>query len=280
MILRAHTHTHTHTYCKSCHSERRHTLNLSSRVVKQGERKAASLVNTCLAKSFTNNLYCPKKVTLISITDAGHSPSVSDINVITMLMWFLPRQMNREKEKSGIDKTSRRERMDAEGEGAAGGPSEAGCDFNTWSLQSHYRPPSEEPRGQIWSKPKVTSANGILLSVSTPSVHTHPTPQTHTCIHTEFHKHTATPASQSEGPPFLLFQPPVVCICFPSLRLPLKWGKYILQRDTLENLLISGNIYHEKAQRSINSAHSLLMFDPSSCTISFTWIHIFPSTYA
>lgn len=57
--------------------------------------------------------------------------------------------MNREKEKSGIDKTSRRERMDAEGEGAAGGPSEAGCDFNTWSLQSHYRPPSEEPRGQI-----------------------------------------------------------------------------------------------------------------------------------
>lgn len=33
----------------------------------------------------------------------------------------------------------------AKGEGAASGPYDAGCDFNTWSSQSHYRPRSEEP---------------------------------------------------------------------------------------------------------------------------------------
>lgn len=39
-------------------------------------------------------------------------------------------------------------REGAEGEGVAGGPYEAGCDFNTWSSQSHYRLRSEERRGQ------------------------------------------------------------------------------------------------------------------------------------
>ncbi len=39
-------------------------------------------------------------------------------------------------------------RKGAAGEGAAGGPFEAGCDFNTWSSQSHYRLQSEERRGQ------------------------------------------------------------------------------------------------------------------------------------
>lgn len=39
-------------------------------------------------------------------------------------------------------------REGAEGEGAAGGPYEPGCDFNTWSSQSHYRLQSEQRRGQ------------------------------------------------------------------------------------------------------------------------------------
>lgn len=38
--------------------------------------------------------------------------------------------------------------MGAEGEGAASGPYKAGCDFNTWGSQSHYRFQSEEHRGQ------------------------------------------------------------------------------------------------------------------------------------
>ncbi|CAB1429180.1 unnamed protein product [Pleuronectes platessa] len=59
--------------------------------------------------------------------------------------------LQRNKEATGEKRG--RERMDTEreveGEGAAGGPCEAGCDFNTWSSPSHYRPQSEEHRGQI-----------------------------------------------------------------------------------------------------------------------------------
>lgn len=68
------------------------------------------------------------------------------------------------------------------GGGSSNGPHKAGCDFNMGGSQSHYRLQSEEHRGQTWSKPTLTSANGILLSASTPSIHTHthPAPQKHT----------------------------------------------------------------------------------------------------
>lgn len=53
--------------------------------------------------------------------------------------------------------------------GGVSGQYLARCDFNTWSSQSHYWLQSEERRGQPWSKPTLTSANGILPSVSTTS---------------------------------------------------------------------------------------------------------------
>lgn len=70
------------------------------------------------------------------------------------------------------------------GGGSSNGPHKAGCDFNMGGSQSHYGLQSEEHRGQTWSKPTLTSANGILLSASTPSIHTHthtlPRKNTHT----------------------------------------------------------------------------------------------------
>lgn len=65
-------------------------------------------------------------------------------------------------------------KIDAGGTKRVSGTYAAGCDFNTWSSHSHYRLRSEEPRGQTWSKPTLTSANGILLFVSVASKHSTP----------------------------------------------------------------------------------------------------------
>lgn len=63
---------------------------------------------------------------------------------------ILPQQMNIEKVQRHGKEVENENGCGGgvEGEGAASGPYEAGCDFNTWSSQSHYRLQSEEHRGQ------------------------------------------------------------------------------------------------------------------------------------
>lgn len=64
---------------------------------------------------------------------------------------FFSKQMNKDKEDERQGKRQS-ERIDAKreqrGREPAGGRNEAGCDFNTWSSQTHYRLRSEERRGQ------------------------------------------------------------------------------------------------------------------------------------